>query len=216
MANPVKDQPYLFEQLTADNCALLLIDHQAGLFLGVQSMDQQVLKNNAIALAKMGRAFDLPTVLFTSSVQGPNGPTIPEIKALYPDHEMHDRSPINLWEDPKCRAAVTSLGRKKLLMAAITTDVCLALPALAATAAGYEVYAVIDASGTWSTAAEMAAMFRMSQAGVIMSNWIAIAAEIKHDENRPTTPAMNQVYGEHMALYDFMGNIAAAKAPAAP
>ena len=215
MGNPVKDQPYLFEQLSTDNCALLLIDHQAGLFLGVQSMDQQVLKNNAIALAKMGRAFDLPTVLFTSSAQGPNGPTIPEIKALYPDHEIHDRSPINLWEDPKCREAVTSLKRKKLLMAAITTDVCLALPALAATAAGYEVYAVMDASGTWSAAAEMAAMFRMSQAGVIMSNWIAIAAEIKHDENRPTTPAMNQVYGEHMALYDFMGNIAAAKTPVA-
>lgn len=203
---------YLYEPLTPDNSALLLIDHQAGLFLGVQSMDQQVLKNNAIALAKMGLAFNIPTVLFTSSAQGPNGPTIPEIKALYPDHEIHDRSPINLWEDPKCRHAVTSLDRKKLIMAALTTDVCLMLPALAATAAGYEVYAVIDASGTWSPAAEMASMFRLSQAGVITSNWIAIAAEIKHDEERPTTPAMNKVYGEHMALYDFLGNIAA-KAP---
>lgn len=88
-------QTAFYEELTPDNAAMLLIDHQAGLFLGVQSMNQQVLKNNAIALAKTANVFNLPTVLFTSSAKGPNGPTIPEIVELLPDHEIHDRSPIN-------------------------------------------------------------------------------------------------------------------------
>ena len=93
---------------------MLLIDHQAGLFLGVKSIDQQILKNNAIALAKTAKVFDLPTVLFTSSAQGLNGPTIPEIKELFPDHKIHDRSPINLWNDPECRQAVEETNREKL------------------------------------------------------------------------------------------------------
>ncbi len=93
-------------------------------------------------------------------------------------------------------------------MAAITTDVCLVFPALSAVKAGYDVYAVIDASGTWSAAAEMASMLRLTQAGVIVTNWISVAAELKHDEDRPTTPAMNAVFGEHMDLYSFIGDIA--------
>ena len=201
-------RPAFYEPLTPDNCAMLLIDHQAGLFLGVHSMDQQILKNNAVALAKTAKQFGLPTVLFTSSAKGPNGPTIPEIKAIFPDHPIHDRSPINLWEDPQCRQAVEATGRKKLIMAAITTDVCLVFPALAATRAGYDVYAVMDASGTWSLAADMASLMRLTQAGVIPTNWIAVAAELKHDEDRPTTPGMNAIFGQHMALYNFLGDIA--------
>ncbi|MBW4475064.1 MAG: isochorismatase family protein [Stenomitos rutilans HA7619-LM2] len=208
----VNSSPAFYEELTPENAAMLLIDHQAGLFLGVQSMNQQILKNNAIALAKTAKVFNLPTVLFTSSAKGPNGPTIPEIVELFPDHEIHDRSPINLWNDPKCRAAVERTERKKLIMAAITTDVCLVFPALSALKAGYDVYAVIDASGTWSSAADFAAMLRLTQAGAIVTNWIAIAAELKHDEDRESTPAMNQTFGEHMNLYSFLGDIAAAKA----
>lgn len=204
-------QNTFYEELTPDNAAMLLIDHQAGLFLGVQSMNQQVLKNNAVALAKTAKVFSLPTVLFTSSAKGPNGPTIPEIVELFPGYEIYDRSPINLWNDPKCRAAVEQTGRKKLIMAAITTDVCLVFPALSALKAGYDVYAVIDASGTWSQAAELASMLRLTQAGAIVTNWVAIAAELKHDEDRATTPAMNQTFGEHMDLYAFLGDIAAAK-----
>ena len=155
----------LYEELTPDNAAMLLIDHQAGLFLGVKSMDQQLLKNNAIALAKVAKALELPTVITTSSASGPNGPTIPEILEVFPDHEPIDRSPINLWNHAPSREAIEATGRKKLVMAAITTDVCLLFPALAATKAGYDVYAVIDASGTWSAAAEFATVMRLTQAG---------------------------------------------------
>ncbi|WP_019506191.1 hydrolase [Pleurocapsa sp. PCC 7319] len=199
-----------YDQLTPDNCAMLLIDHQAGLFLGVKSIDQQILKNNVIGLAKTAKVFNLPTVLFTSSAKGPNGPTIPEIKELFPEHKIYDRSPINLWNDPECLQAVKDTNRKKLIMAAITTDVCLAFPALAAIKAGYDVYAVIDASGTWTAQAELATVMRLTQAGVIMTNWIAVAAELKHDEDRKTSAGMNRAFGEHMGLYDFLGDIAAA------
>ena len=208
--NTIAKSSAYYEQLTPDNCAMLLIDHQAGLFLGVQSIDRQILKNNVIGLAKTAKVFNLPTVLFTSSAQGPNGPTIPEIKELFPDCKIHDRSPINLWNDPECRQAVEATNRKKLIMAAITTDVCLAFPALAAIKAGYDVYAVIDASGTWTAQAELATVMRLTQAGVIMTNWIAVAAELKHDEDRDTSAGMNKAFGEHMGLYDFLGDIAAA------
>ena len=86
--NEIAQFPAYYEQLTPDNCAMLLIDHQAGLFLGVKSIDQQILKNNVIGLAKTAKVFNLPTVLFTSSAQGPNGPTIPEIKELFPDQKF--------------------------------------------------------------------------------------------------------------------------------
>lgn len=211
MTNATNGKSAFYEQLTPDNSAMLLIDHQAGLFLGVHSMDQQILKNNAIALAKVAKVFNLPTVLFTSSRNGPNGPTISELVELFPNHEIIDRSPINLWNDPKCRAAVEQLGRQKLIMAAITTDVCLTFPAIAAVAAGYDVYGVIDASGTWSPTAELTSIMRMTQAGVIMTNWIAVAAELKQDEEQKTSPAMNEVFGERMGLYDFLTDIATAK-----
>jgi nicotinamidase-related amidase len=211
MTNITSLNPTFYESLTPDNAAMLLIDHQAGLFLGVHSIDQQILKNNVIGLAKTAKVFNLPTVLFTSSAKGPNGPTIPELVELFPNHKIVDRSPINLWNDPNSRAAVEATGRKKLIMAAITTDVCLAFPALAALKAGYDVYAVIDASGTWTAQAEMATSLRLTQAGAIMMNWVAVAAELKHDEDRPTSPVMNKVYSEHMGLYDFLSDIAAVK-----
>jgi len=212
MSNATNGNSAFYEQLAPDNAAMLLIDHQAGLFLGVHSIDQQILKNNTIALAKTAKVFDLPTVLFTSSRNGPNGPTIPELIELFPDKEIIDRSPINLWNDTKCRAAVEQLGRKKLIMAGITTDVCVTFPAIAAVASGYDVYAVIDASGTWTDTVEMTSMLRMIQAGVMVTNWIAVAAELKQDEEKPATPAMNQVFGERMGLYDFLSDIAAVKA----
>lgn len=203
--------PY-YETLTPENTAVLLIDHQAGLFLGVQSMEQLLLRNNVLALAKAARALDLPTVLTTSSVLGPNGPTIPELAAVFPDLTPLDRSPINLWDDDATRAAVEATGRQKLVMAAITTDVCLVLPALAALKAGYDVYAVLDASGTWSAAAEAAAIARLAQAGAICTNWISVVAELKRDEHNRYTQPVNDVFGAHMALYAFLGDTAAARA----
>ena len=200
-----------FESLTPDNCAILLIDHQAGLFLGVHSIDQQVLKNNAVALAKAAKAMDIPTIITTSSSVGPNGPTIPEIASLFPGQEIYDRSPINLWNDEASREAIKATGKKKLVMAAITTDVCLLFPALSALKEGYDVYAVLDASGTWSEKADLATALRLQQAGAICTNWISVVAELKYSEDTEYTDAVNKVFGEHMGLYDFLGDQMAAQ-----
>jgi len=198
----------LYEALTPDNSAVLLIDHQAGLFLGVHSMEQQALKSNVLALAKTAQVLNLPTIITTSSAHGPNGPTIPELRTLFPGITPIDCSPINLWNDDASRKAVEVTGRKKLIMAAITTDVCLLFPALSAVKAGYDVYAVIDASGTWSPAAEFATFLRLTQAGVIPTNWISVVAELKNSENQPWTQAINEeVFGKSMGLYQFLGDI---------
>lgn len=203
--------PAFYEELKQDNCAILLIDHQAGLFLGVQSIDQQILRNNAVALAKVAKEMNIPTVITTSSAMGPNGPTISEISDLFPGQTIYDRSPINLWNDDPSRKAIEATGRKKLVMAAITTDVCLLFPALSAIKAGYDVYAVIDASGTWSEKAETATIARLNQAGVMCTNWISVAAELKYSEDSEYTDAVNKVFAEHMGLYQFMGDIQQAK-----
>ena len=200
-----------YEELTPDNCAVLLIDHQAGLFLGVHSIDQQILKNNAVALAKAAKAMDIPTIITTSSAVGPNGPTIPDIVDLFPGQPIYDRSPINLWNDEASREAIKATGKKKLVMAAITTDVCLLFPALSALKEGYDVYAVLDASGTWSEKADWATGLRLQQAGAICTNWISVVAELKYSEDTEYTDAVNKVFGEHMGLYDFLGDQMAAQ-----
>jgi len=130
--------PSAQDRLTPDNSAVLLLDHQTGIMLGVADFPSAEFRNNILAFAKVARAFDLATVLST-----------PEIRDLFPDVAVIARpGEINAWDNPDVVAAVERTGRRKLLIAGVTTDVCLAFPALAAVRAGYEVHAVVDASGT--------------------------------------------------------------------
>lgn len=204
----------LFERLTLDNAALLLIDFQTGLMLGVGTSNPPTLKNNVLALATLGQTFKLPTILTTSNSAGPNGPFMQEIEALYPGQQTMDRTMVSVWDDPKFVAWVEQTGRKKLIMAAITTDVCLLFPALAAVQAGYDVYAVIDASGTWDQQAELASVTRMAQAGVKVTNWVSVSAEILRDWSLPLGQDLAKVYGEHLTSYGYLiDNLAAQHQP---
>lgn len=117
----------LFERLTPDNAALLLIDMQTGLMLGVTTSAAIALKNNILGLAQVGKTFKLPTLLTTSAADGPNGPYMPEVVAMFPGQEVLNRTLVNAWDDPTFVAAVEKTGRKKLIMAGITTDVCVQL-----------------------------------------------------------------------------------------
>ena len=200
-----------FEHITPDNAALLLIDHQVGLMLGVQTQDANTLKSNTVALAKAAKLFDLPVVLTTSGAQGPNGPLMQELLDLFPGQSVIDRTLVNSWDDPAFVEAVEKTGRRKLIMAAITTDVCLAFPAISACGAGYDVYAVLDASGTWNTLVENAAIARMSQAGVIPTSWVAIGAELQSDWMRETGHGLAGLYGERLGPYGFLLNQMAAR-----
>src|SRR3954452_10999967 len=167
------------KRLSAKDAALLLIDHQTGLSNGVADMTLPEFHNNVSALAKLGKLFQLPTVITASAPSGPNGPVLPQISQILPQVPIIARpGEINPWDNPQFLEAVKKTGRKQLIMAGVSTDVCLAFPALAAAAEGYEVYAVIDASGTWSKTVQEVAVQRMAQAGIIPMTWVAVGAEL--------------------------------------
>lgn len=198
--------------LTPDNAAMVFIDHQTGLMLGVEDFTPAEFKNNVLALAKTAKAFKLSVVLTTSAEQGPNGPVMPELREMFPDAPLIPRpGEINAFHNPDFAAAVKKTGRKKLLMAGVSTDVCVTFAALSAVEAGYEVYAVIDASGTWNKDVREVAMMRMAQHGVEMMNWMAVSAELQADW-RKDGEALARIYAAHLPFYgNLMTNLEAAK-----
>jgi nicotinamidase-related amidase len=194
-----------FEQLTSANAAMLLIDHQVGTMLfGVTDIDPVNLKNNVLYLAEVAKLFNLPTILTTSNPKGPNGILFPELVESLPDVHVINRVIINAWNDPAFVHAVEQTERTKLIMAGVTTDVCLAFPAISAVGAGYDVYAVIDASGTWNQTTQHAAVARMTQAGVKCVNTIAIAAELQKDWTLSSAPRMGQIFTERLPNFSYV------------
>lgn len=202
------------DQLTPNNAALLLVDHQAGLSLGVETMNPETFRNNVAALVKVGKLFGLPTLVTTSADTGPNGPLMPDITRLLPEAEVIRRQgEINAWDDPRFKEAVEATGRKKLIIAGISTDVCLLFPVLSAISEGYDVYAVFDSSGTWSDIAQQTTMMRLSQAGCKTTNWVSVAAELQKDWRNPTGQGLGEILGEHLTFYGHLiSNLSAPKA----
>jgi len=193
---------FKYERLSPENAALLLIDHQAGLLPLVNDWSQSELKNNVLALAKIAKIFNLPVVITSSYEQGPNGPLAPGIKEIFPDVKVIKRQgEINAWDDQNFVKAVKETGRKKLIMAGIVTDVCIAFPALSAIEAGYDVIVAIDASGTFNQTVQQAAVLRMSQAGATIMNWFSIVCELQGDWKKSTAPEMVKLFTEHLITY---------------
>ncbi|MFT7773411.1 hydrolase [Roseateles sp.] len=183
--------------LTPDNCALILIDHQPFQFAGMQSHDPGVILNNVIGLAKTARLFAVPTIL-TTVVQDRGGFLPPALQAVFPEQAPIDRTTINTWEDPKVVDAVATLGRKKLVIAALWTEICLAMPVIHALGEGYEVYIVTDASGGVSVEAHERAVQRMVQAGAVPMTWMAVMSELQRDWAREATlPGVAGIITEH-------------------
>jgi nicotinamidase-related amidase len=190
------------ELLSPNNCVLALIDHQPQMFFGVQSTDRQAIVNNVVGLAKAAKIFKVPTILTTVAAQSFSGPLIPQIQTVFPDHKPIDRSTMNAWEDQHFVAAVEKTKRKKIVMAALWTEVCLAFPAISAINAGYEVYAVIDASGASSKEAHKMAIARMTQAGVIPVTWLQVLCELQRDWARKETyEIVMKLIKEHAGAY---------------
>jgi nicotinamidase-related amidase len=171
-------------RIDPDNAVLLLIDHQTNLILGCQSMEPILLKNNTVALAAMAKIFKLPIVLTTTGGggNGPAGPLFPELLAELPGQEVIDRQQFyNSMDDAKFKAAVEKTGRKKLIIAGITSDLCVMFPALTALSQGYDVYIVTDACASWSKEVDIAAINRLSQAGCILTNINGLYAELQNN-----------------------------------
>ncbi|WP_029457173.1 hydrolase [Solidesulfovibrio alcoholivorans] len=175
------------ELLNPQNSAVIFIDHQPQMTFGVANIDRQTLFNNVLLLAKAASIFKIPTILTTVETKSFSGNMWPQLLAIFPGQEPIERSSMNSWESEAFVKAVAATGRKKLVMAALWTEVCLVFPALEALGAGYEVYAVEDASGGTSLAAHNAAMRRIEQAGAVPVTALQVLLEYQRDWARKET-----------------------------
>jgi nicotinamidase-related amidase len=187
------------EFLSADNSVLAMIDHQTGLLVNVRDISPETLRKNINGLTNMAKTAGIPSVVTASMPEGPNGPVLSDITNNLGGEVINRAGEINAWDSPEFRAAIEATGRKKIIMAGIVTDVCLLFPALSAVAEGYDVYAVIDASGTWDEVTRDAAMLRMSQAGVKVTTWASVLAEIMNDWRSNHGYPLGGVLGGHTA-----------------
>ena len=183
--------------LTPAESVLILIDHQPFQFANLHSHEPMMIVNNVIGLAKAAKIFNVPTIL-TTVVEDRGGKLIKGLQAVFPDQKPIDRTFINTWEDARVVDAVKRTGRKKLIMAALWTEICLAMPAIQAAGEGYEVYAVTDASGGVSAEAHEMAVRRMVMAGVVPITWLAVASELQRDWAREdTAKALGETVLDH-------------------
>jgi nicotinamidase-related amidase len=181
--DPITDQ-----LLTPANSTLIMIDYQPVQVSSVQSMDQALLVDNIVRVARTARVYGLPIVVSTVNVKtGRNKPFIPELQAILTPGDAIDRTTINAWEDTEFVDAVKATGRTKLIMTALWTEACLAFPALDAMREGYEVYPVVDAVGGTSTLAHETALDRVVQAGAKPVGWVQLICELQRDWARTET-----------------------------
>src|SRR6202140_2939891 len=183
--------------LRPQDSILVLVDHQPYQFTNLNSHEPTMIVNNVIALAKTAKVFNVPTILSTV-LEERGGYLIKGLQDVFPDQKPINRTFINAWEDPRVADAVKKSGRKQLVLAALYTEICLAMPAIQALAEGYDVFIVTDASGGVSVEAHDMAVRRMVQAGIVPMNWIAVASEWQRDWAREATAsALGEMLAQH-------------------
>jgi nicotinamidase-related amidase len=188
-----------------DDAVMLLIDHQSGLFQTVADMPMPALRNHAAALARMASLCKIPVITTASVPQGPNGPLIPEIHENAPHAQYVARKgEINAWDNPEFVKAVKATGRKTLIIAGTITSVCMAFPAIAAVHEGYKVFAVVDASGTYSKMAQEITLARIVQAGVVPMDTAAVASELQRSWHRDDAQEWAQIYTKIFPPYQLL------------
>jgi nicotinamidase-related amidase len=185
-SEPTRD-PLTDPLLTASNSTLVVIDYQPSQIQTVQSMDTDLLVRNIVSVARTAKTYGLPIVLSTVNVANGQGRTVPELADILSDQVEIDRTQINAWEDVEFRNAVEATGRKKLIMTALWTEVCLTFPSLDALRADYEVYPVVDAVGGTSLEAHRGGLERIVQAGAQPISWVSLACELQRDWGRLAT-----------------------------
>jgi nicotinamidase-related amidase len=174
--------------LTPKNSAMVVMDYQPSQLSGVRSMDRDLLLKNVVSAAKVAKLFGVPIVHSTINVKTGRGkPTLPPLAEVLADYPPIDRTTTNAWEDPDFVNAVRATGRRKLIMCALWTEICMAFPALDAMREGYEVYPVVDAIGGTSVEAHAAGLERVVQAGAKPTTWVALAVELQRDWARLET-----------------------------
>lgn len=192
----------LLEQLSPQNSMLLMIDLQPQMAFGVANMDRQELKNNATALAKAAKAFAVPTFITSVETESFSGYTFPELTDVFPEADVYERTSMNSWDSKKLRDDVKAVGRKKLVMCGLWTEVCINTACNSAMADGLEVYVVADACGATSQMAQDYSMLRMIQAGARPMTWQQVVLEWQRDWARKETyNAVMDIVREHSGAY---------------
>ncbi|MDO4918987.1 isochorismatase family protein [Kocuria sp.] len=188
-----------------DDAALLLIDHQTGLFQTVADMPLPTLRRNVTVLARMAAKVHMPVVTTASVPQGPNGPMIPEIHEIAP-HATYvaRRGEVNSWDCQDFLDAVKATGKKQLIIAGTITSVCMAFPALSAVAEGYQVFCVVDASGTYSKQAQEITMARIVQAGIVPIDTPAVVSEVQKTWHRDDAMDWMAIWSEMFPNYQLL------------
>ncbi|RCW87933.1 hydrolase [Phyllobacterium bourgognense] len=185
--------------LRPEDSVLVLIDHQPYQLANLNSHDPQAVVNNATALAKLAKTFNVPTIL-TSVIADRGGKLFKQITDVFPGQEVIDRTWVNTWEDDKVVDLVKATGRKQLLIAGLWTEVCVAMPAIQAAGEGWDVTVITDASGGSSTESHQVAIQRMIAAGVNMMTWMALAGEWQRDWARTEhVEELTEVLISHMS-----------------
>ena len=185
MTNPT------YDRLTRDNAVLLLVDHQVGLVAGSRFPEPQDLRKNVVGLARASKILGVPIVATTTMSDGMFGPIFPELADILKDQEIIDRTKVNPFDESKITSSIKKTGRSKVIVAGVNTAVCTSFPAISAVNAGYGAYAEIDASGAFDATELQTAMIRMTQAGVIVSDYNAIVVEMLANN---ADPMATQVY----------------------
>jgi len=188
--------------LTPDNCAVAFIDHQAQMLFGTSNFDRQSIINNTVALAKATRIFDVPVVLTTVETKSFSGNMWPQLKAVFPGQEPIERSSMNSWDDPKFVNAIVKTGKKKIILAGLWTETCIALPTVQAIHDGYEIYVAEDCCGDVSQLNHDNAMRRVIQAGAKPVTALSTMLEWQRDwAQRDTYDAVMDVVKNHFGAY---------------
>jgi nicotinamidase-related amidase len=185
---PIRD-PLADHLLTPENAAFLFIDYQPSQLGAVRSMDHELLLKNAVSTVRTIKTFGVPVVHSTVNVASGQGPTLPELAGLLAEDKPLDRTTVNSWEDLEFVQAVHATGRRKLILCALWTEICMAFTALDALREGYEVYPVVDAIGGTSPEAHRAGLERVMQAGGQPVSWVSLACELQRDWARQDTVA---------------------------
>lgn len=192
----------IYELLTPDNCALVLIDYQPQMIFGVGSMQRELLINNIQGICKTARLFNIPTILTTVAAKTFSGEMIEEITKIFPEIPPLDRTTLNTYEDEKVRDEIKKTGKKKLIIGALWTEVCLAFPVLSFLKDGYEVYFLSDTSAGQSKEIHKAGMARMMQAGARPVTWLQVLCELQRDWAREETyDGAMQILKKHAGAY---------------
>jgi nicotinamidase-related amidase len=173
--------------LKPEDCMLLLVDFQAGLGFGVESIGRQTLVNNAVALAQTAVAFGIPVVASTSASRVYSGPLLPALQAALPSVHTIERKSMNAWEDETVRAAIIATGRKRLIVAGLLTEACVSFVSISALREAFEIFVVGDTCGGLTTVSHELALRRMEAAGVQLTSWIQVVLEFQRDWTRHET-----------------------------